>query len=133
MIYFYQILMIVFIIFSARQQGMTHAGNKMLDKDEQKKWHFDGLATYCIMCAAMVYSCYWLVIPAFIIRVALFDPIYSKRAGLKPAYIGDGKQFSERLAIKLFGVNGGIKKAIVFLILSFALNVLNYYFFKLKI
>lgn len=81
---------------------------------------------YSLFFIPLVYFIGWKVLVAgLIIRGSIYDPSHNAGAKLKAGYIGDGNEFWERLFMRIFGANGGVRKAIAFMILIIILNVLN--------
>lgn len=132
MIIIAQILIIIFVIWSAIQQGHTHQENKKLTTNQRKKWHRTNFLIYCGVCLSCIfiagfYENWWkMLIASLLIRVAFFDYFYSRAADLDVRYIGDGLEFLEGIEVKIFGHYGGIKKLIIASLLLITLNALNY-------
>lgn len=131
MIFIAQILIIIFVIWSAIKQGEKHQINRKLTTNQRKEWHRNNFILFCAFCLGMVFVAgykenWWkITIASLLIRVALFDYFYSKAADLSTSYIGDGLEFLEGIEVKIFGKNGGIKKMIISLLALIILNSLN--------
>jgi len=69
---------------------------------------------------------WWKVlVSAALVRLSLFDLAFNKWAGLSIHYLGGTARF-DKIAARIFGINGAVLKSSVFLALLIALNVLNF-------
>jgi len=127
LIYIQQALILAFAFYAGKHDGDSHLSNRRLLDTERKTWHRSGYILYIIFTTLVGFIHWKLSICAAIAR-GIFDIGYNVGGKLKLSYIGDGREFWERLFIKLFGVDGGVKKAIAFILLLIVLNVVNYFY-----
>jgi len=125
LIYIQQAIILAFAFYAGKHDGDSHLSNRKLLDKEQKVWHRSGYIYYSIACALIFFISWKLSIVAVIARASAFDIGYNIGAKFKFSYIGDGTQFWERLFMWMFGANGGVKKAIAFILLLIVLNVIN--------
>ena len=134
MIYIAQVIITIFVIWSAIQQGRKHEINRKKTTKERKAWHRNNFLLYCAVCIGCIFIAgyhenWWkIIIASLVIRVALFDKFYANAAGLGATYIGDGVEFLEGIEVKIFGTYGGKKKTLVSILVLITLNILNYLF-----
>lgn len=126
MIYAQLYCLLIALILGYRD-GMSHQSNRILGSKQLTAWHFCGGLLYTLFTGPLFFLAGWeIFIAALLIRLAVFDVAYNKAAGLKLAYMGEGTEKIERVAIKVFGPNGAVKKMIVALAILIILNILHY-------
>lgn len=96
-----------------------------------KRWHRDGLILYFLFLAPLLFLNPhegWKIILAWsLIRLAWFDLAFNHYSGsLSITYLG-GTAWADRQFVKIFGINGAIKKSLTFAALLVAGNILNHY------
>jgi hypothetical protein len=127
MIYYAQILILVFTFVCGLHDGHSHLSNRKLTNDERKRWHRSGYIMYALFFIPLTYFIGWQVLIAgLILRGSVYDIGHNYGARLRAGYIGDGAEFWERLFLRIFGIDGGIKKAFAFMVLLIILNILNH-------
>lgn len=91
------------------------------------RWHRDGflLASLIALISVLVMpKYYWFLLPAFLlIRLALFDLVFNKWSNLDVHYLGSTAKV-DQLFIRIFGINGAVKKSIVALVLLVTFNII---------
>ena len=137
--YIIEIILIAFIFLQGKHDGMTNGCNRLMGSVKTDKWHFVGLTNFCLVLAiaaiAVSFTGVWwipatkMVVAGLIARLSLFDIAYASEitdSKFDIRWIGDEKQWYEELMVKIFGKNGGVKKAIVFGAVLIILNIVNY-------
>ena len=88
-----------------------------------KRWHRDGVILMILGTAAtfvrfdqwinVTIEPYWwqAIILASILRVSIFDLLFNKYASLNIHYLG-GTALSDKVFVKIFGINGAVTKAV---------------------
>jgi len=93
-----------------------------------KRWHRDGVilyALYVLPCCKIDFPETWkIVLAAALIRLALFDLEFNRSASLDMHYLGS-TAWIDRQFVKVFGLNGALKKSGVFFLLLVGANVWN--------
>ena len=121
MIYGQLYLLLLTFLFGLHD-GHSHKSNRKLTDSERKTWHRSGWITYSIAIAPLYLLCGWQIfIAAALIRYSIFDIGHNAGASIRLGYIGDGNEFWERLAIKIFKTT--IIKAAVLLAVLIILNL----------
>jgi len=120
--------MLVFLLFLAGHDSSSiRLRDKFVDAltlKRIKRWHRDGTIIYGMFCIAISYHVsLFLLIPAILIRLAFFDPALNYWTDFNPGFIGTTAFWDKKFA-RIFGKNGAIRKAIVFLLLLIVLNIL---------
>lgn len=95
-----------------------------------KRWHRDGFILYVLYALPLTawLPVYWWKIPiaAILLRLSLFDLGFNKWSSLPLTYLG-GTAWADRQFIRVFGINGAVKKSLAFFALLVGLNILNYF------
>jgi hypothetical protein len=97
-----------------------------------KRWHRDGVILFLLIVALAAWKdlaeWYKVAIAAGLLRLSLFDLAFNYWAGgLSIHYLG-GTAWWDRQMVKIFGINGAVLKASIFLTILIALIVANKYF-----
>lgn len=116
------VFLLVFKLFLAGKDASSYllkdkntAGQ--LTDNRIKRWHRDGVAIDALNTASVAYifgPAWWQVIlVSLVIRLAVYDLAFNHWAGLNTHYLGS-TAWADRQFIKLFGINGAIKKSLFF-------------------
>lgn len=85
-----------------------------------KRWHRDGVVIDFLNTVSVAYNFnydWWQIIfVSLIIRLAVYDICFNHWAGLNINFLGSTAWF-DRQFIKVFGINGAVKKSLFFLII----------------
>lgn len=125
-----QLITLIFAAWLGYRDGLSHKSNFTLTDKQRTHWHFQGGVIYILGCFPWFWFIGLFYIPIFFLsRTAAFDIFHNigaRRNGdfFEIGYIGDGKEFTERIMIKIFGKNGALKKLITCLTLIIILNIL---------
>lgn len=134
MIYAFQAYLIVCVLFLAGKDADSYLlkakQDDSLSAGRVKRWHRDGSILYILYILAMIArqpALWWKILAAAaLIRLSLFDLGFNKWASLPIAYLG-GTAWADRLFVRVFGVQGAVRKSIAFFVLWVGLNILNYF------
>src|SRR5690348_1510575 len=90
-----------------------------------RRWHSDGLAMAFLFLVPCLFlgTWYWSAISALLVRLSIFDLFFNEWASLPSTYLG-GTAFADKLFVKIFGVNGAIRKSACFFILFIGEQIL---------
>jgi len=133
MIYIFEVYLIICVLFLAGKDADSYQLKDRQDNNlsagRVKRWHRDGVTLfilYLLPLAAWHPALWWKVlVSAALVRLSLFDLAFNKWAGLSIHYLG-GTAIFDKMAARIFGINGAVLKSSVFLALLIALNVLNF-------
>ena len=124
LIYAAYILTIAFTLFLAGKDATSfllkdQSSATILTYRRIKRWHRDGVVIWLLFVGALsLHGNYWQIpVMAVLVRVALFDVAFNHWAQLPVSYLGS-TALSDKFFIKIFGMQGAVKKAIAFLLLS---------------
>lgn len=116
------VFLLVFKLFLAGKDASSYllkdknAAGQLTD-NRIKRWHRDGVAIDALNTASVAYifgPAWWQVIlVSLVIRLAVYDLAFNHWAGLNTHYLGS-TAWADRQFIKLFGINGAIKKSLFF-------------------
>jgi len=93
-----------------------------------KRWHRDGAILFALFFVPFIHEQGWqswkICVAGIMLRLIIFDPLFNEwSGGVSMSYLG-GTAFADKIFIKIFGINGAIKKSLFFLILLIIFNVL---------
>jgi hypothetical protein len=95
-----------------------------------KRWHRDGVILYLLLLVPVCYynlpAAWKIVVAAGLIRLAFFDLAFNWWAPLSIHYLGS-TAWLDKLFVKVFGINGAVKKSLTFFTLLVLLNLLNHF------
>jgi hypothetical protein len=94
-------------------------------KKQLKWWHWLGGINYVFVIAPVVWLLEWkIIIAAMLIRVAFYDVVYNKLAGMVSGHLGT-EAGSDKLFARFFGKDGAVNKMWAALLLLIIINLLN--------
>lgn len=134
MLYFFQLYLITCVLFLAGKDADSYLlkdrTDNALSSGRVKRWHRDGFILYILFLLPLIVwdgSDNWrTAIAVTLIRLSLFDLGFNHWAGLPESYLG-GTAWSDRLFVRIFGINGAARKSLTFLAILIILNFLNHY------
>lgn len=135
MLIFIQLYLITCILFLAGKDADSY---QLKDKQDGpltatriKRWHRDGIAIYILMIfplIAWVTPLWWeIIVSAMFVRLFLFDIAFNDYASLKITYLG-GTAWSDRLFVRIFGINGARRKAVAFFALLVVFDIIHHFY-----
>lgn len=130
MIYYLQIYLFLFVASAAYRDGIGHQVRVQAKmpylaiKKLIHHWHSAGVVMNIIVAAPFLYVCKWyeVAIAMLLIRVIFFDLFRNLGAGINVGEFGTEAQ-SDTIFTRIFGKNGGIKKAVLFFVILIILNL----------
>ena len=119
------VLLIPFILLLAGKDATSYqlkdkGKDTQLTKKRINRWHRDGVALFIIFVFVLILytGLIWeTILLSLLLRLTLFDPFFNKWSSLSTSHLGS-TAFWDKIFVKIFGINGAIKKSIVFGILS---------------
>lgn len=134
MIYIIQAYLLPCLLFLAGKDATSYLlkdkKDNALSAGRVQRWHRDGFVLYVLFILACVDKepvLWWkTLIAATLLRLSLFDLCFNWWASLPITYLG-GTAWSDRQFVRIFGINGAVKKSLTFLALLVGLNILNYF------
>lgn len=123
----FYIAIIYLLIFKLFLAGKDASSYQLKDKSAYgeltttriKRWHRDGVALDVLGTLPFAYilgPAWWQVILiSLLLRLSVFDIAFNKWASLNIHYLGS-TAWADRLFVKVFGINGAIKKSLFFAI-----------------
>lgn len=83
-----------------------------------KRWHRDGVILDLLFTGALVPTFgWWVILQSLLVRLSVFDVAFNHWSGLNINYLGSTAA-TDKFFVKIFGINGAVKKSLIFLILS---------------
>ncbi len=127
----FQFYMIVVILFLAGKDAISYKLKSRVDNDLSfsriKRFHRDGAFLNILFILPFIYfdtySWWKYILYTILIRIAIFDPFFNYQAGLNSRFLGSTALWDKQF-IKIFGINGAIKKSLLFIILLAITNIL---------
>lgn len=116
------VFMLVFKLFLAGKDASSYLlkdknATGVLTEKRIQRWHRDGVAIDAMNTAAVAYifgPVWWQVIlVSLLIRLAIYDLAFNHWAGLNTHYLGS-TAWVDKQFVKIFGINGAIKKSLFF-------------------
>jgi hypothetical protein len=134
MIYLIQAYLLTCCLFLAGKDADSYQLKDKKDNDlsagRVKRWHRDGFILYVLFIIPLAVwdnmDNWKILIAAGLIRLAFFDLAFNHWASLPTTYLGS-TAWADKQFVKIFGINGAIKKAATFLLLWIAGNLLNHF------
>jgi hypothetical protein len=134
MIYIDQLYLIICTLFLAGKDAdsyqLKEKQDNALSATRVKRWHRDGLILAFLYVLPLVVwqpaNAWRIVIATILIRLVFFDLPFNHWADLAVTYLG-GTAWADKIFVRIFGINGAIKKTITFLILWIGANLLNHF------
>lgn len=134
MIYAFQLYLIVCVLFLAGKDSDSY---QLKDKKDGpltagrvRRWHRDGFILYLLFAVPLVGwlpMLWWKIAIIWVmIRAIFFDLPFNAWSNLPVTYLG-GTAWTDRLMVKIFGMNGAILKTSIFLALLVGFNIANYF------
>lgn len=119
------ITIIILLIFKLFLAGKDATSYLLKEKHEENiltvkrinRWHRDGVALDLLFTIVLAWASddwFQTIGQSIIIRAAIFDLAFNYWAQLNIHYLGSTALW-DKLFIKIFGINGAVQKAIVFL------------------
>lgn len=117
-------ILIIFKLFLAGKDATSYL---LKEKHEEnaltfkriKRWHRDGAALDFLFTVILAWaSGDWVsvFVQSVLIRLALYDLAFNHWSGLNIHYLGS-TAYWDKIFVKLFGINGAVKKSLAFLII----------------
>ena len=133
MIYAFQLYYFVCTLFLAGKDADSYLLKDRRDNPMSyarvKRWHRDGVVLAVLPLVPFVcwlpFLAWKICLSALLIRLTAFDLPFNHWASLPPYYLG-GTAWADRQFVKIFGINGAVKKSLTFGALWIAGNVLNF-------
>ncbi len=127
----FQIYMTICILFLAGKDVISYKLKSRIDNDLSysriKRFHRDGAFLNILFIVPFIYfdPYNWgkYVLYTTLIRISIFDPFFNCQAGLNFRFLGSTALW-DKIFIKIFGINGAIKKSLFFIILLVITNIL---------
>jgi hypothetical protein len=134
MIYIFQGYLLLCCLMLAEKDADSYQLKDKKDNDltagRVKRWHRDGFILYCLYILPLAVwdtvDNWKIIIAATLIRLTFFDLLFNHYAPLSIHYLG-GTAWADKQFVKIFGINGALKKAIAFFLLLVAGNILNHF------
>ena len=136
MIIVYQVYLLIGKLFLAAKDSSSYLlkdkqSSGIITKNRIKRWHRDGVILDILFTLPICYiykdSWWQILISSLILRLCLFDLAFNKWAGLDITFLGS-TAFTDKLFVKIFGLNGAIKKSLFFAVLLILLDILKIIF-----
>lgn len=117
------VFLLVFKLFLAGKDASSYLlkdknATGQLTSNRIKRWHRDGVAIDALNTASVAYifgPAWWQVIlVSLVIRLAVYDLAFNYWAGLNINYLGS-TAWADQQFVKVFGINGAVKKSLFFL------------------
>ena len=135
MLIFIQLYLITCILFLAGKDADSY---QLKDKKDGpltatriKRWHRDGIAIYILMIfplIAWLTPLWWkIIISALFVRLFLFDIAFNDYASLPMTYLG-GTSWADQFFVRIFGINGGMRKGITFFWLLITFDIIHHFY-----
>jgi hypothetical protein len=124
MFYIAILYLLIFKLFLAGKDASSYllkdkSASGHLTNYRIKRWHRDGVAIDVMNTLSVAYifgPAWWQVILiSLLLRLAVFDLAFNKWAFLNINYLGS-TAWADKLFVKIFGINGAIKKSLFFAI-----------------
>lgn len=117
-----QLYLTIIILFLAGKDGGTYrmkdrsGSNEIMMLKRIKRWHRDGAFIYALVTLPLIFFMhnYWIILYAVIIRLVFYDPAFNYWGGLPSIKYLGSTAGSDSLSVKIFGLNGAIKKSLTF-------------------
>lgn len=127
----FQLFMLVAILFLAGKDATSYKLKSKIDDSLSytriKRFHRDGFILNLLFILPFIYFNYhdWhlYVVYTTLLRLIAFDLAFNYWAGLNPRFLGS-TAWTDKQFIKIFGINGALKKSIVFTIVLILLNLI---------
>lgn len=126
--------MVVCILFLAGKDATSFklkdkaVRDKELEEKRIKRWHRDGVALNILFVLPFLYFDpinWWQYISlALLLRLSIYDIGFNYWAGLNYKFLGSTALW-DRIFVKIFGLNGAVKKSITFLVLTVLLMTIK--------
>jgi hypothetical protein len=134
MLIIFQAYLITCCLFLAGKDADSYQLKDKKDNDLSagriKRWHRDGFILYVLFILPLVVwdtvDNWKIVIAATLIRLAFFDLAFNHWASLPTTYLG-GTAWADKQLVKIFGINGAVKKSLTAAAMLIAGNLLNHY------
>lgn len=120
----------IIIIFTLFLSGKDADSYQLKDKTASgtltssriKRWHRDGFALDAIFTSVLAYAFHdwWILLLSVLVRLSIFDISFNFWSSLNMNYLGS-TAWVDKQFVKIFGINGAVKKSLFFLILTLAL------------
>jgi len=134
MIFIFQLYLIVCVLFLAGKDADSYLLKAKQDDGNSatrvKRWHRDGFILNLLYILPLIVwdakDGWKIALAAFLIRLSFFDLAFNSWSSLPTTYLG-GTAWADLQFVRVFGINGAVKKSLTFFILLVGLNILNYF------
>lgn len=132
MIYLFELYLIICVLFLAGKDADSYLlkdkTDNALTAGRVLRWHTDGLILYILYIIPLVIwdsRDWWkTLIAAALIRLTLFDLAFNDWSNLPITYLG-GTAATDKLFVRIYGLNGAVEKCLTFFGLLIIGNLLN--------